>query len=74
MLRVAIQMDPIEAVDIESDTTFLQAMEAQNRGYPVWVYDFRTLALEALSRARSLDDPGEAHRRMSVDRVRLQLN
>jgi len=46
MLRVAIQMDPIEAVDIESDTTFLQAMEAQNRGYPVWVYDFRTLALE----------------------------
>lgn len=31
-------------------------------------------ALEALSRARSLDDPTEAHRRMSVDRVRLQLN
>jgi len=46
MLRVAIQMDPIEAVDIESDTTWLQAMEAQTRGYPVWVYDFRTLALE----------------------------
>ncbi|WP_420478400.1 SirB1 family protein [Brevundimonas sp. FT23028] len=31
-------------------------------------------ALEALSRARSLDDPGEVRRRMSVDRVRLQLN
>ena len=31
-------------------------------------------ALEALSRARSQDDPTEAHRRMSVDRVRLQLN
>ncbi len=31
-------------------------------------------ALEALSRARSLDDPTEAYRRMSVDRVRLQLN
>ncbi len=46
MLRVAIQMDPIEGVDIESDTTWLQAMEAQNRGYPVRVYDFRTLALE----------------------------
>ncbi|HEY0600735.1 glutathione synthase [Brevundimonas sp.] len=46
MLRVAIQMDPIEAVNIESDTTFLQAMEAQNRSYPVWIYDFRTLALE----------------------------
>jgi len=33
-----------------------------------------TGALEALSRARSLDDPTEVHRRMSVDRVRLQLN
>lgn len=33
-----------------------------------------TGALEALSRARTLDDPGEAQRRMSVDRVRLRLN
>ncbi len=33
-----------------------------------------TGALEALSRARTLDDPGEVHRQMSVDRVRLQLN
>ncbi|GAA0642029.1 SirB1 family protein [Brevundimonas lenta] len=31
-------------------------------------------ALEALSRARTLDDPTEARRRISVDRVRLQLN
>lgn len=31
-------------------------------------------ALEALSHARTLDDPMEAARRMSVDRVRLQLN
>lgn len=31
-------------------------------------------ALEALSRARTLDDPGETQRRMSMDRVRLQLN
>ena len=46
MLRVAIQMDPIEAVNVESDTTFMMAMEAQGRGYPLWVYDFRTLALE----------------------------
>lgn len=46
MLKIAIQMDPIEGVNIESDTTWLQAMEAQNRGYPIWVYDFRTLALE----------------------------
>lgn len=46
MLKVAIQMDPIEAVNIESDTTWLMMTTAQERGYAQWVYDFRTLALE----------------------------
>ena len=46
MLRVAIQMDPIEAVNIESDTTWLMMTTAQDRGHSQWVYDFRTLALE----------------------------
>ena len=45
-MKVAIQMDPIEGVNIASDTTWLMAMEAQDRGYPLWVYDFRTLALD----------------------------
>lgn len=45
-LKVAIQMDPIEAVNIASDTTFLMAETAQARGHSLWVYDFRTLALE----------------------------
>lgn len=31
-------------------------------------------ALEALSRARTLDDPAETQRKLSMDRVRLQLN
>ena len=46
MLRTAIQMDPVEGIDIASDTTFFLALEAQRRGHPLWVYDFRTLALE----------------------------
>ncbi|MFC5372040.1 glutathione synthase [Brevundimonas faecalis] len=46
MLKVAIQMDPIEAVNVESDTTFLMALTGQARGHSLWVYDFRTLALE----------------------------
>ncbi|PZO02911.1 MAG: glutathione synthase [Alphaproteobacteria bacterium] len=45
-MKVAIQMDPIEGVNIASDTTWLMATEAQDRGYPLWVYDFRTLALD----------------------------
>jgi len=46
MLNVAIQMDPVEGVDIEVDTTWLMMMTAQERGHKQWVYDFRTLALE----------------------------
>lgn len=46
MLRVAIQMDPVEAVDIASDTTFMMALSGQARGHALWVYDFRTLALD----------------------------
>ena len=46
MLKVAIQMDPVEGVDIEADTTWLMMMTAQERGHRQWVYDFRTLALE----------------------------
>lgn len=46
MLKVAVQMDPVEAVNIDSDTTWLMMTTAQDRGHPLWVYDFRTLALE----------------------------
>jgi glutathione synthase/RimK-type ligase-like ATP-grasp enzyme len=34
MLKVAIQMDPVEGVDIEVDTTWLMMMTAQERGHP----------------------------------------
>lgn len=56
-LKVAIQMDPIEVVNVESDTTFLMALTGQERGHRLWVYDFRTLALEEgrlYCRARSV--------------------
>ena len=32
MLNVAIQMDPIEKIDIAGDSTFALALEAQKRG------------------------------------------
>jgi len=31
-LRVAIQMDPIESIDIGADSTFVLGLEAQARG------------------------------------------
>jgi len=37
-LSVAIQMDPISSVDIDGDSTFVLALEAQNRGHSIWHY------------------------------------
>jgi glutathione synthase len=38
-LRVAFVMDPVEAVDIEADTTFVLMLESQRRGYEVLYVD-----------------------------------
>ncbi|HLI64938.1 MAG TPA: glutathione synthase [Caulobacteraceae bacterium] len=56
-LSVAIQMDPVEAVNIEADTTFMMMMEAQARGHALWVYGPGQLALEdgrVMARGRAL--------------------
>ena len=37
-LAVAIQMDPIESIDIEADSTFVLAMEAERRGHALYHY------------------------------------
>ncbi len=45
-LKVAVQMDPIEDIDIAGDSTFAQMLEAQKRGHELFVYHPNTLALE----------------------------
>ncbi|MEO0714757.1 MAG: glutathione synthase [Pseudomonadota bacterium] len=37
-MRVAIQMDPLETVDIDADTTFALAETAEARGAQIWTY------------------------------------
>ena len=37
-LKVAIQMDPIEHIDIDADSTFALALEAQSRGHDMYYY------------------------------------
>ncbi|WP_300552783.1 glutathione synthase [Maricaulis sp.] len=37
-LRIAVQMDPIETVDVDADTTFALMEEAQARGFELFVY------------------------------------
>ncbi len=44
-LAVAVQMDPIETVNIDADSTFVLMLEAQERGHSLWHYDVRNLSL-----------------------------
>ena len=44
-LRVAVQMDPIESINIDGDSTFALMLEAQARGHRLWHYHVRDLAL-----------------------------
>ncbi|MDA8231169.1 MAG: glutathione synthase [Magnetospirillum sp.] len=44
-LAVAIQMDPIEGIDIDADSTFVLALEAQARGHALFHYLPQHLAL-----------------------------
>ena len=45
-LKVAVQMDPIEGINIEGDTTFLMMETAQARGHSLFVYTTDTLAMD----------------------------
>ena len=56
-LRVAVQMDPIEAVNIGGDSTFALMLEAQKRGHDLYHYLATALSAESgrvRARARSL--------------------
>ena len=44
-LKVAVQMDPIESVNIDGDSTFALMLEAQRRGHALWHYDVRDMSL-----------------------------
>ncbi|WDI32879.1 glutathione synthase [Hyphococcus flavus] len=70
MLKIAIQMDPIQSVDVNADTTFDMALEAHSRGHGVLVYQPEGLQLngnDVLARARAV----EAIQRKQGDHVQL---
>jgi glutathione synthase len=57
-LAVAIQMDPIEEVDIGADSTFVLALEAQRRGHSLFHYQPHDLVFRdgrLYARARALE-------------------
>ena len=57
-LQVAVQMDPLERVNIETDTTFFLMLEAQTRGHGLFVYAPDRLTLDdgrVLARGRAVN-------------------
>ena len=44
-LKVAVQMDPMETINIDGDSTFALMLEGQARGHELWHYEVRHMAL-----------------------------
>jgi len=49
-LRVAVQMDPLESINIAGDSSFALMLSAQDRGHEVFHYDVGSLTLDAHDR------------------------
>jgi len=45
-LKVAVQMDPMESINIDGDSTFALMLEAQARGHVMWHYEVRNMWLK----------------------------
>lgn len=60
-LRVAVQMDPLESVNIDADTSFALMEAAQARGAKLWVYGPEHMSYEA-GRVRALARPVRVQR------------
>ncbi len=68
-LAVAIQMDPIENINIDADSTFVLALEAQSRGHALYHYLPRHLSLRdgrLTARARPLEVRRERGRHFTL--------
>ena len=44
-LRIAIQMDPLNKLHLESDSSLILAKEAQNRNHKIFIYEPKDLIL-----------------------------
>ena len=68
-LAVAIQMDPIDAIDIDGDSTFALALEAQARGHGLFHYLPQDLSLRdgrVIAHARPLEVRREAGKHFTL--------
>jgi glutathione synthase len=62
-LTVAVQMDPMESIGIDGDSTFALMLEAQARGHKLWHYEVRHMSLR-----EGVPTPGAARNAHGGDR------
>ncbi|PZW44894.1 glutathione synthase [Humitalea rosea] len=60
-LKIAVQMDPMESIGIDGDSTFVMMLEAQARGHALWHYHVRDLTY-AHGQIRARAHPVEVRR------------
>jgi glutathione synthase len=63
-LTVAVQMDPMESIGIDGDSTFALMLEAQARGHMLWHYEVRHMWLR-----EGVADPGAVPRARRPQRL-----
>jgi glutathione synthase len=56
-IKVAVQMDPLNGININSDSSFALMLSAQARGYDIWHYDVGSLTLDANDRLTAWAHP-----------------
>jgi glutathione synthase len=56
-ITVAVQMDPMDGINIRGDSSFALMLAAQARGYDIWHYDVGTLTLDAADRLTAWAHP-----------------
>jgi glutathione synthase len=56
-IKVAVQMDPMDGINIKGDSSFALMLAAQKRGYAVWHYDVGTLTLDTNDRLTAWAHP-----------------
>jgi glutathione synthase len=61
-LRVAVQMDPLESINIAGDSSFALMLSAQVRGHELFHYDVGSLTLDADDRLHALARPVRVRR------------
>ena len=61
-LKIAVQMDPIESINIKGDSSFALMLSAQERGYEVFEYHVESLTLDADDRLFAECHPVEVRR------------